>query len=92
MRVVFLSSTAEDLLWFRNYYTTVFPQGDSRAQGQIRNICQLLASNPHMGQLGEVSGTREMHIPKTPFTLIYRVTAQHIEVLRLWDQRQGKFD
>jgi hypothetical protein len=32
---------------------------------------------------------REFSIPRTPFLLIYRVTPAQIEVLRLWDMRQG---
>jgi hypothetical protein len=32
---------------------------------------------------------RELSIPRTPFTIVYRVTPLQIEVLRLWDTRQG---
>ena len=32
---------------------------------------------------------RELFIPRTPFTLIYRVAPKQIEILRLWDGRQG---
>lgn len=92
MKVTFLPSAAKDLMWFRGYYTAVFPEGEAKAQQQLINLCQLLEANPYMGQTGKVEGTRRMNIPKTPFTLIYQVTKEDIEVLRLRDQRQGKSD
>ncbi|RKF16777.1 type II toxin-antitoxin system RelE/ParE family toxin [Roseovarius spongiae] len=92
MRIVFLPTTAADLSWFRTYYARVFPEGAARAKHQLRNLCHLLEANPYAGHPGQLDGIRELHIPRTPFTLIYRVTARHIEVLRLWDERQGKFD
>lgn len=92
MKIVFLRSSVEDLSWFRNYYSSIFPEGEIKAQQHFLNVCQLLEANPYMGRRGEVPGIREMHIPKTPFTLIYRVSRHHLEVLRLWDERQGPFD
>jgi len=32
---------------------------------------------------------RELSIPRTPFTIVNRVTPLQIEVLRLWNTRQG---
>ena len=92
MRVIFLPSAARDLMWFRSYYSTVFPEGETKAKQQLSKICQLLEANPYLGQAGAIEGTRKLNIPRTPFALIYRVASIDIEVLRLRDQRQGGSD
>lgn len=90
MRIVYLPSTTRDLAWFRHYYTSVFPEGETRAKQQFGNIVHALSANPYLGHPFESDAViRELHIPRTPFTLYYRVTEERIEVLRLWDERQG---
>lgn len=91
MKIVFLPSTVRDIQWFRHYYQTVFPEGSAKARAQLRAIQTVLAANPYAGHPGDTGlEVRELSIPRTPFTLIYRVTADRIEVLRLWDTRQGE--
>lgn len=90
MRIIFLPSTRRDLAWFRYYYRAVFPEGDVKARDQFRATQQLLATNPYVGHPSDDrKDVRELVIPRTPFTLIYRVTETDIEILRLWDNRQG---
>ena len=92
MKIIFLPSAANHLLWFRNYYTAVFPEGAAKAMQQIERLMELLEVNPYLGQPGKVEGTRRKPIPRTPFVLLYRVTQTQIEVLRLRDSRQGHDD
>ena len=90
MRIVYLPSAAQDVAWFRHYYQAVFSAGDENARNNLKAIQQLLASNPYVGHPSSGhEGVRELHVKKTPFTLIYRVTETQIEILRLWDGRQG---
>lgn len=90
MRIVYLPSAARDVAWFRHYYQAVFPEGDDNARRNLKAIHRLLAANPYVGRPSSAhEGVRELHIRKTPFTLIYRVTERQIEVLRLWDDRRG---
>lgn len=90
MKIVFVPSAIRDIGWFRHYYTAVFPAGDKKAQQNLRSIQTLLATNPYIGTPSrEHDGVRQLRVPKTPFTLIYRVTEVQIEILRLWDERQG---
>lgn len=90
MRVVFLEGSARDLQWFRHYYRSVFPQGSSKARKHFRATMQTLSANPYAGYPNNTwPEVRELSIPRTPFLLIYRVTQAQIEVLRLWDTRQG---
>lgn len=90
MRIVFLASALRDIQWFRHYYQSVFPEGSAKARAQLKAIQTLLAANPHADHPSNTGlPLRELSIPRTPFTLVYRVTEQQIEILRLWDTRQG---
>jgi toxin ParE1/3/4 len=42
----------------------------------------LLATQPKMGRIGRVKGTRELVISRTPFIAVYRIAGQRIEILR----------
>ena len=90
MKIVFLDTAIPDIQWFRFYYRSVFPDGSAKARAQLQAMQALLAANPYAGHPCDTGQpVRELTIPRTPFTLIYRVTATRIEILRLWDSRQG---
>ena len=88
MKLVFLPSTRSDLLWMRTYYSRIFPEGARRAADQYRRVSSMLRDNPLVGRpVEDLEGVREFSIPRTPFSFIYRVVDDRIEVLRVWDQR-----
>lgn len=90
MKIVYLISAAEDINWFRHYYKIIFPDGSKKVYRQIKVSEEMLLANPYIGHASDINKSiRELHIPKTPFTLIYRVTDTQIEILRLWDERQS---
>ena len=92
MKIVYLSSTREDLLWLRRHYEQVFPEGLVRAQKQFHSMESLLAGNPQIGHPTHRDDVRELSIPRTPFSYIYRVVQDRIEILRIWDERQERID
>lgn len=55
---------------------------------QIERQVNMLADHPKMGRPGRVAGTRELVVSSTPFVVIYRLQAQHIEVIRLLHSAQ----
>ena len=88
MKIVFLASSIPDLRWFKNYYTRVFPEGRAKADSQLLATKKTLAANPFAGQPCEgIERAREYHILRTPFTFIYHVRPDRIEVLRVLDMR-----
>ena len=88
MKIIFLDSSYDDLEWFYEYYSSVFPQGANSALKQFDLINELLSLNPLLGAVDE-EGLRKLTIPKTPFSYYYRVIDIQIEILRVWDDRQG---
>ena len=90
MKIVFLPSTIADLRWFKNYYMTVFPAGKQRAERQFQNIQNVLKANPYVGHPSDgIDGAREHKVLRTPFTFLYRVKEDRIEILRVMDDRAG---
>ena len=87
MKIVYLPRTRADLRWMKEYYTHVFPEGARYARLRFQNAEQLLKDNPQAGRPGALSGTRELVIARTPFIILYRIQAERIEILRIWDGR-----
>lgn len=49
---------------------------------EIEQQTNLLTTQPKMGRVGRVKGTRELVISRTPFIAVYRIEGQRIEILR----------
>ena len=88
MRVVYLDSALPDLVWWRRYYTSVFPEGRRNAAKRIRKAVASLEANPYLGHPTDEANVLEFVIARTPFSLLYRVKGGTLEILRLWDNRQ----
>ena len=72
----------------RTCYAHIFPNGAKRAADQYRRTCGIVRANPLVGRpVEETEGVREFSMPRTPFSFIYRIVEDRIEVLRVWDQR-----
>ena len=72
----------------RTYYVYIFPDGAKRAADPYRRTCGIIRENPLVGRpVEEIEGVREFSIPRTPFSFIYRIVEDRIEVLRVWEQR-----
>ncbi|PSJ58084.1 type II toxin-antitoxin system RelE/ParE family toxin [Kumtagia ephedrae] len=52
----------------------------------LRAIANLV-DNPRIGQPMTDDGLRRYVIPRIPFSIVYRVTEDHIEIVHIWDQR-----
>jgi plasmid stabilization system protein ParE len=91
MQIKFLAEAKADLRWFKQYYSRVFPAGRRKADQQYRALLILLKSQPRVGhQDDDYPGVFEYIVPGIPFTVLYRLKDEAIEVLRLYDQR-GEF-
>jgi plasmid stabilization system protein ParE len=92
MKFRFLASAKRDLIWFRNYYQTVFPEGSAKAREHYRLAKRVLLENPQAGRPASAAGVRELSIARTPFCFVYRVMAGTIEVIHVWDLRGDRPD
>ena len=88
MKLKYLKSAHRDIAWWRRYYRVAFPQGRAAAGRHYLKAVDLVLENPFIGRPVEGFELRQLPIPNTPFQLIYRVTPQTIEIIRVWDMRQ----
>ena len=87
MRIVFRPRAAADLRWLRRYGARFFPHGREAGLRRFEAVQRLLRERPEAGHPTGVADVREASIPLTPFTVLYRVRDQGIEVLRVRDER-----
>jgi toxin ParE1/3/4 len=87
MKVVFLASARRDLDWFKRYYDQIFPDGARQAAAHYKAAKAALSRHPEIGRQSDIDGLREFAIPRTPFSFVYVVRNERIEVLRLLDGR-----
>lgn len=91
MKFVYLKSSTEDLLWMRKYYNQVFPNGKVSASKNFEMVKSLLLQHNCLGvEVGFGKNVRKFQIPKTPFSILYRLQKDRIEVLRILDERALK--
>ena len=87
MRVAFLASAQHDLKWFRRYYERTFPEGAGGARVHYRRALANLKDNPKIGRPTETPEIRALPVPRTPFSLIYRIARDRIEIIHVLDGR-----
>lgn len=90
MQIIFLAEAKTDLRWFNRYYTRVFPEGKTKADKQYRALLTLLRTQPKVGNsVDDLPGVFEYVITGIPFTALYRLKGETIEIMRIYDQRSG---
>jgi addiction module RelE/StbE family toxin len=84
MHVRFQDTAEADLVAIKRYIEPESPKGLERVLTAIFTIAEQLESFPLMGRVGEVEGTREIIVPRTPFRLIYTLDDPHfIDIVRV---------
>ena len=88
MKLQYLKRARDDLDWFRRYYSRVFPEGKQNTKTQLRRTLQLISDHSSLGTVpDDFSKAYEYPIPRTPFSIIYRVVGDTVQILRVFDQR-----
>lgn len=82
MRIVWTRRYLRELAAIGDYIGERNPRAAARVVNDIHSkTSRLLSSNPFIGRLGEIRGTRELVIPSTPYIVAYRVRDDYIEIL-----------
>ena len=87
MRLIYLASANDDLAWVQEYYGSIFHAGGEHARRRYVKAIATLCDHPYVGKAVDESGLRSYSIPRLPFAIVYRITEEHIEVVRVWDRR-----
>jgi plasmid stabilization system protein ParE len=92
MKYVLLPRAVEDLQWFRRYYRIVFPDGRGQSSRRFAKSLNRLRATPMIGHPIDDTNYREYAIAGLPFSFVYEIVDDRIEILRLWDQRSQRGD
>ena len=57
-------------------------------RNRIAAAAELLRTHPLIGSTGQKPGTRELPVPDTPYTLVYRVAPRVVKIGRVLHQRR----
>ena len=88
MYIVYLENSLDDIKWMKFYYSNIFPAGKKQASIHIKITEQIIINHPYIGKIiDNEKNVRELIINQTPFSFLYRINEDRIEILRLWDQR-----
>ncbi len=89
MKVVWSRRAVQHLIALRDYIAGNSPQNAAAVAERILHSVELLSTQPQMGRPGRVVGTRELVIPDTPFIIPYRMRGGSLELIALFQGRQG---
>jgi len=89
MQLVYLPGSESDMRRLRQYYDQVFSDGLQAARQHIYATESALLANPYLGRKSsDNTDVRSLHISRTPFVFVYRITQDEIQILKVWDTRR----
>jgi toxin ParE1/3/4 len=84
MHVRFQDTAEQDLDAIKEYLATRSPQGLERILTAIFTVADQLETFPFLGHDGDINGTRELTVPRTPFRLVYTLDDPHfVDIIRV---------
>jgi addiction module RelE/StbE family toxin len=89
MTVTFTRAARNDLTNIRRYIGKDSPQAASRMAVEFVAACDRLELFPERGRPGVIPKTREL-TTVWPYVIVYRVSGQTIEILRIWHGAQDR--
>ncbi|HJU11152.1 MAG TPA: type II toxin-antitoxin system RelE/ParE family toxin [Candidatus Binataceae bacterium] len=90
MRIRWTRAAAADLERINNYLRDKYPHYRAPTITRIYEAARSLKDLSHRGRPGREEGTRELLFPPLPYILVYRVTEQAIEVLRIYHPAENR--
>jgi len=84
MKIVWSAASVKHLHEIAEYL-----QGESSGAAitmrrRIMETKRRIGQMPFSGRVGRVDGTREAFVPRTPYIIVYRVSAQAVEIVGIW--------
>jgi toxin ParE1/3/4 len=88
LRLEWTTPAADELEAAQNYYRELNPLAARTLARRIVEAARRLREHPQIGRPGLRDGTREWPVVRTPYVLVYRETAQAVEILHVWHAAQ----
>jgi toxin ParE1/3/4 len=84
MKIHWSAASIKHLQEITGYLKGESATGTISTRRRIRETVQRIALMPFSGRAGRLEGTREAVVPRTPFIVTYKVSAQAVEILGIW--------
>lgn len=88
MRVRWTTPAAEDLYRIAPRIKQDNPSAATRIAKSLYEAAASLRQFPHSGRRGRMEGTRELVVPSLPYIVVYRITDQVAEIVRIYHGAQ----
>jgi plasmid stabilization system protein ParE len=88
LRLEWTTPAADELEAAQTYYHGLNPIAARTLARRIVEAARRLRERPQIGRPGLREGTREWVVARTPYVLVYRTTAQAVEILHVWHAAQ----
>ncbi len=90
MRIRWTPAAAADLQHINDYLKGRHPRYRQPTLRKLYEVVRSLKQSPQRGRIGRVNGTRELLFSPLPYVAVYRVTAQNVEILRIYHTAQNR--
>jgi toxin ParE1/3/4 len=84
VKLVWSSAAIRDLQQIVDYLQGESTGGANTIRRRILETVRRVGQMPYSGRIGRVEGTREAVVPRSPFIVVYELSAQAIEILGVW--------
>lgn len=88
LRLEWATPAADALEAAQTYYHGLNPIAARMLARRIVEAARRLGESPQIGRPGLREGTREWVVSRTPYVLVYRASAQVVEILHVWHAAQ----
>ena len=85
LRIRWLKKALKNLEDAYNYLCLDSPSAAQRFVEEVHEQTKLLITTPAMGRPGRVTGTRELVVAHFPYVIPYRLRAEEIQILRVFN-------
>ncbi|WKL55751.1 type II toxin-antitoxin system RelE/ParE family toxin [Asticcacaulis sp. ZE23SCel15] len=91
MTAKLLAHARADMRQAFNFIRAENPQSADKLITAIQKSISLIETKPFIGRFDPEDNTREWSIPRWPYVIVYRVSGENIDVLRVWHTRRDRF-
>lgn len=88
MRLVWSATAERELRSVGTYIAGHNPSAATKAEARLRAAVEHLHLFPLAGRIGHRLGTREIVITEYPYIIRYRLTADQVQILRIFHTRE----
>jgi toxin ParE1/3/4 len=84
VKVIWLRRALLDMQRTRDHIRPHNPAAALKVRARLRSAVEHLETFPRAGRIGRKPGTREIVITEYPYIIRYRITADQVQILRIF--------